>query len=63
MKFRVIVSECCVYVGCDCCVSVDCDCDVLEFSFDRFSCAAEFIKLCLKQGFFVEVRTNEEEVE
>ena len=55
MKVRVIVSECCVDVGCKC--------DVLCFQFDRFSHAAEFIKLCLKQGFVVEVRNKEQEVE
>lgn len=55
MKVRVIVGYCCVDVGCDC--------DMLFFQFDRFSHAAEFIKLCLSQGYVVEVRTNKEEVE
>ena len=52
MKVSVIVSNCCV--------DVVCDCNILEFSFDRFSCAAEFIKLCLRQGFVVEVQNEDE---
>ena len=52
MKVRVVVS--------DCCVDVDCGCNILEFSFDRFSCAAEFIKLCLREGFVVEVQNEDE---
>ena len=54
MRVRVFVGECCV--------DVDCVCNMLEFSFDRLSCAAEFIKPCLGHGYVVEVK-NEEEVE